>query len=133
MTAGERTELCGELPAAVKALSVALSAAENESVALLRGGDKSAFLHSLFSVWESGQWEAFDRLWSVSVSDETYETYFRREKLLDDYKNYVSDMDTCGLEELRAADADGFYDALKAYCNGKSPQAAFLIFDERDN
>ena len=95
--------------------------------ALLRADDADSFISSVFAQFGADDWQLFEEITPVTLSDRYDEIMAKR--FGTDYEKYRGSIETHTLSELeRAAGGDNFMQVLEGYVAGFAPCIAFLAF-----
>lgn len=98
---------------------------DTEDIALLRSGDGAAALNRIFSKFDEIQWARFDKICSISLALEQYDSIML-EYYGQMYADHLDSLEVVSLEMLRASvGSDKFYESLKGYLAGVMPAIPF--------
>ena len=109
-----------------------LSAQENLSdkdAELLRNGELSELVYSVFTGFEDDEWESFEKITGLALGYGEYEALFA-ETYGEDFENYSAmQINSVALSELRdSTEKEEFLEKLEGYLAGISPVLSYRIF-----
>ena len=128
MTAeGDLAKICAVMNDAMQLWINALDKLTAQDVALLREGDREAFISAVFARFDDTDWETFEAITSISLANEKYSEK-ATEEYAEAYLQYVSGLRAVDLSTLRASvGGEQFYSYLIDYLSGFCPAIAYEV------
>lgn len=123
---GDITVIAAKMKSMLSLLSVCQESLTEKDSEYIRNGDTSGLISSLLESFDSEDFALFEDVTSMSLKNGDYNAV-ATEIYGENYTKYLSSVETCTLDGLKAAGGENRLKALKGYIAGVCPALAYLI------